>query len=163
MMNKATCGKARREAGRRRAATTLVEMLGTLSVLLVLGVSSARLLGAVTEVGAYSAHRKQVRASVLRLAEKFRMDVRNARHVTLSDQRWPIEMTPAGATIRYDWDRQSHAIERSANDGKKRFGVERFQLSDHCQPRASLTAKWVTLVLNEGEQSKPWVIEAYQE
>lgn len=151
-----------RHRGAGRCGTTLLEMLATLSVLLVLGVASANLLRAVTEVGSYNAHRKQVRSSVLRLAESLRLDVQNARSLAPGDESWPLVMTTAGATVKYDWDANSHAIERSRGDGDSRIGVERFQLSDHCQAKLSLTPDLVKLELNEGDQNHPWIIEAHR-
>jgi len=54
---------------RQRTAATLVEVLGTLSVLLVLGVSAASILGSITQVGVASNRAMQGRASVERLAK----------------------------------------------------------------------------------------------
>lgn len=161
-MREAIRPSRRRPTSKRRAAITLVEVLGTLSLLLILGVSAAKLLDGVTEIGARAAHRKQMRASVLRLAETFRLDVQSARNLKFNDDHWPIEMTTAGATIRYDWDRQAHAIQRSADNGQKRVGVEQFRLSDQCEPSVAVSGELVTLVLTEGERKHPWIIEAFR-
>lgn len=162
-MSNAAFMPAQAASARRRIGTTLVEVMGTLSVLFVLGISSANLLRAITDVGAYNAHRQQVRDSVVRLSEKFRLDVENARRLSVQGDSWPIEMTTAGATIRYDWDRQSHAIERSASQGQQISGVERFQLSQQCQAEVDIDDDRVTLKLSEGKSSQPWIIEAYQQ
>jgi YD repeat-containing protein len=143
-----------------RAATTLFEVIGTLSVLLVLGVSAANLLGAITDIGARTAQRQQARASIERLATSFRRDVHNAGEVTLRDNHWPIELNTATATIRYEWNDQTNSIERTASGGEKRLAVEQFRLPDRCNARISLSPEIVTLVLRADEQTQPWIIEA---
>jgi YD repeat-containing protein len=143
-----------------RAAITLFEVIATLSVLLVLGVSAANLLGAITDIGARTAQRQQGRASIERLAASFRRDVHNAGEVTLRDSHWPIELKTAAATIRYEWDDQASLIERRASAGETRLAVEQFRLPDRCNARISLSQEIVTLVLSDDEQTQPWIIEA---
>jgi hypothetical protein len=135
-------------------------MVATLSLLLVLGVSAARLLGAITDIGIQTARQNQGRASVQRLAKSFRLDIHDADNVGLRDNDWPIELSTAGTTIRYEWNEKTTSIQRWVSDGETRLAVERFQLPLRCVARISLSPEFVTLVLRDGELAQPWIIEA---
>ena len=153
---------------RRRSATTLVEVVGTLSVLLVLAISAVGILGSITQIGTRTNHAKQGRSSIERLAKVFRDDVHAASNVDPSQQDCLVELTTDAGTVRYEWDEDQHSLQRAVMDGEKRLAVDRFQLTDRCSPKVSVDGKWVTFVLASAVQHEgargagtpPWSIEA---
>jgi hypothetical protein len=162
MMNDSIAPSTRQNGRRKvnRRATTLVEILGTLSVLLVLGVAAAGMLGAITEIGVRANTAKQSRGSARRLADVIRRDVHDAGRVNASNA-WPLDLITGNVTIRYEWNAPTHCIRRTAKEGQTQQAVDRFQLPDHCDPRVSTSDERVTVVLWDGGQTqRPWIIEA---
>jgi hypothetical protein len=138
----------------------LVEVLGTLSVLLVLGVSAAGILGAITEVGVRAGSANQGRASVRRLADALRRDTHRATRVEASDA-WPLDLITGSVTVRYQWNAPTRCIRRTVTEGQTQRAVDRFRLPDHCDPQVSTSDERVTVVLCRGGQTqRPWIIEA---
>lgn len=162
MMNDPTASSPHRLARRPwcRRGTTLVEVLGTLSVLLVLGVSAAGILAAITEIGVRTGAAKQGRASVQRLAEVIRRDVHDAASVEDTDA-WPLDLIDGDVSVRYQWDAQTHCIRRTVTDGQTQKGIDRFVLPQPCDPQVSTNDQMVTVMLRQGGQTQiPWIIEA---
>lgn len=149
-----------RGCGHDRRATTLIEVLATLSVLLVIGVAAAGILGSITEIGAGVSRTVEGRAAVQRLANVIRRDVHRAQQLKTTDA-WPLEMTTGQTTVQYQWNGQTRCIQRSARRGDDRQAVDRFRLPDHCDPRVSANDEMVTVVLSEpGKSRGRWIIEA---
>lgn len=148
----------------RRNATTLVEVLGTLSVLLVLGVSAASILGSITQVGVRSNRALQSRASVERLAKAFRQDIHQASEISVSDVPLAIDLSTDSVTVRYQWHEKLGSIRRTASEGETQLSIDTFELPDDFQPVISATDEMVVLRLNAadgaGEKGQRWVIEA---
>lgn len=151
-----------RRIGKRRQATTLVEVLGTLSVLLVLGVSAASILGAITQVGVQSNLATNRRASVERLAKHFRNDVHHAQELSVVEAPLTLDISIGSQTVHYEWRESSGSIWRRVSEGETQVSIESFELSGGFQPGVSLTDDVVTLRLGDfgrhGE--KQWLIEA---
>jgi YD repeat-containing protein len=144
----------------RRNATTLIEVVGTLGLLLLLAVSAASILGAITDVGLRDSRARQGRASVERLADMFRRDVHDAQNITLTEDRWPIDLSTENGAIRYEWDELGRSIRRRVSREDVRLGVDQFQLTAGCDPRVSVSDELVTVLLNPGQTTSPWIIEA---
>ncbi len=148
----------------RRNASTLVEVLGTLSVLLVLGVSAASILGSITQVGVRSNRATQSRASVERLARVFRQDIHRAREINASDTPLRLDLSNDSMTVRYQWHEKLSSIRRTASQGETQLSIDTFDLPDDFQPVISVLDDLVVLRLNDGdsvaEQGRRWVIEA---
>ena len=143
-----------------RPATTLIEVLGTLSVLLLLGVSAAGILGSITEIGIRTNNAQQRRGAIQRLADSVRRDAHQARRAEC-EQGWPMDLIMAGATVRYDWNAPSHSIQRTVLGQNSPQAFDRFRLPDRCSPRVSIDGGRVIIVLWESESAgQPWIIEA---
>jgi hypothetical protein len=155
------CGE---RIAQRRNATTLVEVLGTLSVLLVLGVSAASILGSITQVGVLSNRATQGRASVERLAKSFRQDIHQASEISLSDVPSAIDLSTDTETVRYQWHEKLGSFRRTASEGETQLSIDTFELPDDFQPVISVTDDLVVLRLNAGDgagqKGRRWVIEA---
>ncbi len=143
-----------------RHAITLIEVIGTLAVLLVLAVSAASILGGITEIGNRDGNAKQGRATVERLAKVFRDDVHLASEVTLADDQWPLLLTTDAGPIRYEWHDDSHSIGRTVGDGDQPLFRDQFRLTDFCDPRVVVDDERVTVVLHDTPPRNPWIIEA---
>lgn len=149
---------------RHRKATTLVEVLGTLSVLLVLGVSAASILGSITQVGVRSSRAMHNRASVERLAKVFRQDVHRASEKTASDTPTAVDLSDDSVTVRYQWNEKLSSIVRTVRENQKQLSIDTFELPDDFQPVISVADELVVLRLNDEDNAKAkgrrWVIEA---
>ncbi len=150
-----------RAIGRRRTATTLVELLGTLSVLLVLGMTAASLLSKVADIGTQSNQARQGRASIERLATEFRRDVQQASELQLPADH-SIEITTPSQTIRYSWEEDPTIIRRSVTRAGKTPELDQFRLPADCQPSCQQTNGIVSLRLGNDNQMQPWIIEVKQ-
>ncbi len=147
-----------------RNGTTLVEVLGTLSVLLVLGVSAASILGSITQIGVRSNRAMLSRASVERLAKVFRDDIHQAGEISVSDAPVAFALSSGPLTVRYQWNEKRFWFRRSVSEGEKQLSIETFDFSDDVRPGISVTDDLVTLRLNDEDldrkMGRRWVIEA---
>jgi hypothetical protein len=154
------CGRI----AQQRNATTLVEVVGTLSVLLVLGVSAASILGSITQVGVRSNRAMQSRASVERLAKVFRRDIHQASEINASETPLTLDLLTDSVTVRYRWHQKLGSMRRTASEGETQLSIDTFALPDNFQPVISVTDDLVILHLNDedsaGEKGQRWVIEA---
>lgn len=144
---------------RARRGMTLIEVLATISVLLVVATTAASILGAITEVGTRFNKGRETRASVIRLAKQFRADVTVASGVAQQKEGWPLELTQGKDVVKYDWELNEAAIARSVYRDDQRTAIDHFRVSSRFQPRVDMSEDRVTLILREVETTMPWVIE----
>jgi type II secretory pathway pseudopilin PulG len=138
---------------------TLIEVLGTLSVLLVVATAAAGILGTITEVGVRSSDAREARASVVRLAKLFRDDVIAASNVTQQEKGWPLELVRGDDTVKYDWEPNESSIARSVYRNEQRAVIDHFRGSSRFQPRVDVSEDRVALILREGQTFLPWGVE----
>ena len=145
----------------RRGGYTLVELLASLTVLLVMGMSAAKLLTTVTQIGLGANDRKASIAMIEKLSSDFRTDVGQAEAITIGQDADTIELVMDQSTIRYKFDEATRSINRSQEEsqqGTKRN--ESYKLTDRCQPQFVSDDDLVTLRLTPEGVSNPWAIEA---
>lgn len=142
-----------------RRGVTLVEVLATMSMLLVIAIAAVGMLGRVTKIGLESKQADQVRANIARLAGQLREDVHVAEQVNLDGDGSSIELVTAKRTIRYRCDAPSLGIGRQAEEGKQ-TSREWFGLGDHLQPRFDVDNDQVRLELSPAGSRHRWIIEA---
>lgn len=144
---------------RTRRGMTLIEVMGLLTVLLVIGVSAVAILSQVTAIGERTENNRSGRAQAVRFADAFRKDVRGASQVTLGGDEGPIEIVTGKVITRYHWEPGTAEIHRqvTAADSTDRF--DRFRLPKRCRPRVSLADQYVTFELGNTDQSHPWIVE----
>lgn len=152
--------------GSVRYGLTLIEVLGTLAVLLVLAVSAVHILGYVTQIGVQNNDSWQDRNTVQRLAGIFRSDVRSAADVNNSDDgTWPLNLMfdeqsdQSDQEVLYDWDEKTLSLNRLVKQNNERLAFERFQFSNRFTPRLEVTDQMVTLIVKESTDTAPWRIE----
>ncbi len=143
----------------QRTAITLIEVLGTLSVLLVLGLAAVSILGKVTDIGVRTNLARQGRASIERLAPLFRDDVRHAQQINLSQTDGSIEIVRGQQQVQYSWRNRPATIFRRVTQAETQSSVDRFTLPDPCRPACFIDDDIVSLRLSAEGQPQPWMIE----
>lgn len=146
--------------GRRRGAMTLLEVMASISVLLIIGISAASILGKVTEVGARSSSSQQWRQSAQRLSGVLRRDVRAAEEVQLDSDEALIELVSDAQAIRYLWSSESGDLIRQVQRDDLPTEFDRFKLPPDCRPTVRTSGDVVALDLKQPRQQHPWIIEA---
>ncbi len=146
-------------AARRRTGTTLLEMVATMSVLLLLAVSAVRMLSAVTDIGTTTADQNRGRRSIERLAKSIRQDF--ASLTPTQTLTWPLEIAGEEQRITYAYDQNSQAIVRTVFDESKPIETDRFTLPADCVPDFEREPELTRLVLKRGP-SISWSIEVPQ-
>jgi type II secretory pathway component PulJ len=146
--------------GRRRGAMTLLELMASISVLLIIGISAASILGKVTDIGARSSSSQQYRQSVQRLSGVLRRDVRGATEVNLASDEALIELVADARVIRYLWNSESGDLIRQSKRDDLPTEFDRFKLPPDCRPTVRASGDVVALDLKQQRQQHPWIIEA---
>ncbi len=146
--------------GSRRRAMTLIEVMASISVLLIIGISAASILGKVTDIGARHGLSQQCRQSAHRLQGVLRQDVRLAEEVNLAGDDSLIELMSNDQVIRYSWSSASQDLIRELSRGDEPIQFDRFTLPPDCRPAVRQTGPIVTLELKQESQQNPWIIEA---
>lgn len=148
----------------QRSGFTLIEVIATVALLLILAVSTAGILSAVTDIGKRNGRAHLTRTSIDRLSHLFREDVREADDLVIPESQWPMELRSTKSIVQYDWDPKKQTFRRSRrmaeNDDAKTAQVDRFLLPDDCQPRVTHEGRRVTLELQCPQLQTPWTIEA---
>ena len=149
---------------RCRRGTTLIEIMATLSVLLVLGIATAKLLTSVTRIGFHANERKTSIAMIERLANDFRRDVALSQSISIDQQAESIDLVAGSMAIQYAFDAQTRTIQRTENFAAKlaadKKRLERYRLTARCQPKFVADDTLVTLQLVPKGQPNPWTIQA---
>ncbi len=143
----------------RRQAITLIEVLGTMSVLLVIAVAGVSMLGSVTKIGLENKHANQVRVDIARLAAKFRNDVDAADMANVNQSGQLLELLIGDDTVRYRIDLESRRIERMTIDSGQQGAPDWFRITANCRPEFSVDDGIATLRLTAKDARHPWIIE----
>ncbi len=143
-----------------RGGTTLIEVLGTLSVLLAIAIAGGSMLGSVTSLGLQCKLAEQSRVDIARLATMLRSDVHAAMMGELNEDGQSLDLTLEDQDIRYQIDAPAHRILRKQTDSEGRSSIEQFSMTARCQPEFGVQDDLVTLRLTAGNARHPWVIEA---
>ncbi|TWU32569.1 hypothetical protein [Novipirellula artificiosorum] len=156
--------RSKRPSAHQRSAITLIEVMGTLSVLLALGLAAASILQGVTEIGQARNQSNQVRSSVRRLVNQLRTDVKNASEITVVDEALPITIRTPESEIRYTFDTGSHEMRRvvfRSEPGQSTLAsaAESFSLPHSREPTVSVDDDFVTVDLLGQDAATPWMIE----
>lgn len=139
---------------------TLIEVLGTLSVLLAIAVASTSMLGTVTGVGLAGKQADQARTDIARLATSFRADVRQAARTTVGHAGTSIDLAIGDQLIRYQFLADAPSVIRRRIDSGETKSIESFSLTQRCRPQFELQDRQVKLRLTAENARDPWIIEA---
>ena len=145
---------------RRRTGFSIVELLATLSLLLLIAITGVSMLSTVTEIGLKNRNRTQIRLDVARLASRFRADVHTAQKVALGKQTKSIELTLNDRVVRYRFDGRIPAMIRQCQMPSQPNQFDQFGLTRQCDPEFSTKGRLVTLRLTAGDSRNPWIIQA---
>ena len=155
----------RKPVGLARSGFTLIEVIASVALLLILAVSTAGILSAITDIGKQNGRSHLARTSIDRLSQLFREDVRGANDLVIPESRWPIELRSTTSIVQYDWDSKKKTFRRSRrrveSDDANATQVDRFLLPEDCQPRVMNEGRRVTLELQSPQLQSPWAIEAH--
>ena len=149
----------------KRHGTTLIEVLAILSLLLTLGVSATLMLKSLTRIGAESRDASRYRASVMRLSNEFRSDVRNAQAIREGDRGalLAIEPNDNSETVFYRFDSTEHEILRQVEKDGESIDVEAFNVPPESTPKIRIEGAVVSLNVrtlgSDDVDSQAWVIE----
>ncbi len=150
--------KARQNHPRR--GTTLVEVLGTLSLLLAIAVSAVSLLSTVSNLRERSKRSSQSRTAVDRLATKLRNDVHGASELKVADDGLSLAISQASESIEYRFDRDTNSFRRQVDEPKQ---TDSFELAEDVLPEISIKDGLVTFSLRKTSRGGPvWIVEAQQ-
>jgi prepilin-type N-terminal cleavage/methylation domain-containing protein len=143
-----------------RGGYTLIEVLATLSILLLIAITAVSMLNTVTALGLSGKQNAQQRVDVGRLAARFRADIYRSDDINLDNENHTIDLSTAGGLVRYRCQFNPTAVtrERVEPTGGKSF--ERFPLTTRCEPTFSTAGNLVVLRLTPADARIPWVIEA---
>ena len=148
-----------RDFRRGRDGFTLIEVLGTLSVLLAIALAGTSMLATVTKIGLANKQANQARADIARLAAMFRTDVHAAEMAETSADGQALDLSVDGEMIRYQIDEPSRRIVRKRIEANKQGPLEWFRISDHCQPAFAVGDRQITLRLTTQDARHPWIIQ----
>ncbi|TWU51359.1 type II secretion system protein [Rubripirellula reticaptiva] len=140
----------------KRSAMTLLEMIATLSLLLVLAVTAVRMLRDVTEIGEKTTLDGRARLAIERLADRVRTDA--AESDSISGDQWPLTMNSDDGEIRYEFLADEHRIQRNVFRNGKPVAVDRFELPVACDPKIETDSRRVTIALMRRADIS-WTIE----
>ncbi len=146
----------------KRQGFTLIEVIGTLSLLLAIALAGTSMLATVTKIGLANKQANQARADIARLAIQFRADVRNAQLDQLHEDSQAIDLSIGDQVIRYQFDPRTQVIVRKRVDSGQEPPLDFFTLTEHCFPAFAVQDRQVNLRLTEPDARNPWIIQAVQ-
>ena len=145
---------------RSRSAYSLIECMATLSVLMVVGMASARMFQSIAKIGLDTNENKMTRASIDRLSQVLRSDVKAAETLEVnSNGKVLIAQGQDGQTVDFKIVDETHEIQRqlTASDGST--SVDTFRLNTYCEPTFTRENDLVRLRLTPDDRRNPWIIE----
>ncbi|KAA1258709.1 hypothetical protein LF1_12320 [Rubripirellula obstinata] len=110
-----------------RGGTTIIELVGVLGLLLVIGATSHRSLGNITRASQESQMSRASRLELERLAASIRQDGHSATNVK-SESDNLFELSSPQRQVRYQWKTGQPIILRQVIVDGQRKAVDRFQL-----------------------------------
>lgn len=129
----------------RPSGMTLIEVLALISVLLVIGISAARILGQLTSTGNELRNAQQARESVARIAAKFRADVAAATELGVTDNAQALELRQQDRLVRYAWSGGRGELQREVTHQQDLVSRDRFAVQGGRIARFELQGQWVRL------------------
>ncbi len=143
----------------RPAGYTLIETLLTLSLLSTLAIASVSIINTLTKDGIDSAHSRQSRRDVQRLANILRTDSNRTPSLTPGNLDWPVTLTHQSSETVYDWNESEDILSLTEIAKQKTVRSERFLLPAGSTPQMSASATRITLRVNLLSGNNSWIIE----
>ncbi|EMI16314.1 hypothetical protein RMSM_06762 [Rhodopirellula maiorica SM1] len=152
--------KAQRICGKARRAVTLIEVIGTLSVLLAIGISATTIMSSVTKIGRRGNALVQQRQAIERFAAQFRADVHQANAVQSEAEGWPLKLQDDDVAVRYEFSAEQGALRRTQLKSNQVTSVESFEIGKERKIALQISENRVTVSIDTDPSSYPFVVEA---
>ena len=127
-------------AGRRakivRRGTSIIELMGMMGLLMVIGATTYRSLGNITRANQDRQARRSSRLEVERFANAIRQDERISNEVFVSDRAF--EFSDQERQVRYRWGDDTSIVFREVLVEETLQAVDRFSFRSGMQIKASL-------------------------
>ncbi|GAA5506046.1 hypothetical protein [Novipirellula caenicola] len=154
--------EVRRIDRKPRRAVTLIEVIGTLSVLLAIGISAATIMSSVTKIGQRGNTSVQQRQAIQRFATQFRADFHQAIAVQSQPEGWPLELQSDDFGVRYDFSAEQGTLRRTTLKSNQVTSVESFEIGTQRKPTLKTDENRVTVSIDTEPSSYPFIVEAVQ-
>jgi len=141
------------------AGYTLMEMLATLSLLSTLAIASVTIINTLAKDGIESAHGRQSRRDVHRLASSLREDSTRTARLSPGNLNWPVTLTHESSQTVYDWNQPENSLTRTETAGQSPLLSERFLLPTGSKPEMTAGPGRLTLRINLPGENNSWIIE----
>ncbi|MGI9468584.1 MAG: prepilin-type N-terminal cleavage/methylation domain-containing protein [Rubripirellula sp.] len=141
------------------AGYTLIEILATLSLLSTLAIASVTIINTLTKDGIESAHGRQSRRDVHRLASSLREDSTRTASLSPGNLNWPVKLTHESSQTVYDWNQSENSLTRTEIAGQSPVLSERFLLPKGSKPEMAAGAARLTLRISLPGENHSWIIE----
>jgi len=143
-----------------RHGVTLIEVIGTLSVLLAIGISSATIMSSVTKIGRRGNASVQQRDAIQRLATQLRTDVHQANELPSSTEAWPLQLLGSDFEVRYQWSAEQGSLRRTRLESGQIKSVESFEIGKERNAALRTSENQVTVVIDaESFSTEPFSTE----
>ena len=139
---------------------TLIEVIGTLSILLAIGVSTATIMSAVTKVGRRGNASVQQRDAIKRFATQLRTDVHQANEFESSAEGWPLQLRGSDFEVRYELHTEQGSLRRTRLESDQVTSVESFEFGKERQITLQTSENQVTVVIDTESAAYPFIVEA---
>jgi hypothetical protein len=149
----------RRQCLSRPAGYTLLETLVTLSLLSTLAIGSVAILNSLTKHGIESAHGRQSRRDVHRIANSLREDSTRTSKLITGKLTWPVTLPHETSQTVYDWNESESSLTRIEAVGQETVRSERFLLPKGSTPEMTAANARLTLRVNLPGEDNSWIIE----
>ncbi|WP_372722553.1 type II secretion system protein [Novipirellula sp.] len=144
-----------------RYGVTLIEVIGTLSVLLAIGISSATIMSSVTKIGRRGNASVQQRNAIQRFATQLRTDVHQANELPSStEETWPLQLIGSDFEVRYQWNAEQGSLRRTRLESGQVKSVESFEIGKERNAALRIRESQVTVVIDTESASHPFMVEA---
>ena len=149
----------RRNGLRQAAGYTLLETLITLSLLTTLAVASVTIINSLTQEGIESAHSRQSRRDIHRIANFLRDDAARTTITNTGTLAWPVTLPHDSSQTVYDWNEADSTLTRTETAGEQTTQTERFLLPKGSEPQMNTADALLTLQVTLTGGNMSWIIE----
>lgn len=144
---------------RQATGYTLLEILITLSLLTTLAVASVTIINSLTQEGIESAHSRQSRRDIHRIAKFLRDDAARTTITNTGTLAWPVTLPHDSSQTVYDWNEADSTLTRIETADEQTTQTERFLLPKGSEPQMKTTDALLTLQVTLTGGNMSWVIE----
>lgn len=146
-------------ASLKAAGYTLIETMVTLSLLSTLAFASVAILNSLTKDSIESAHDRQSRRDIHRIANSLREDSTRTSSLKAGKLAWPVTLPHEKSQTVYDWNESENSLIRTETAGNSTLRLERFLLPKGSMPEMTAESSRLTFRVNLPGPDNSWIIE----